>query len=143
MKVSQRGLKAEAMKRDDWNFMEKITLDLQARHAACRILEVTEGVSKKELKKAYRRVSLNYHPDHNQDDPDANKKFVLIRCAYELLAEDKPCPELLEQINSWPGVPEDDKYRLDNPWGHFLWWREKYFDFGKEINSNGKRSSCI
>jgi len=141
--MSQKGLKAEEMKRDDADFMERISLDLQTRHAACRILEVAEDVSKKELKKAYRRASLKYHPDHNQDDPDANKKFALIKCAYELLAEDKPCPELLKEINSWPGVPEDDKYRLDNPWGHFLWWREKFFDSEKEKNSNGKRSSCI
>jgi len=130
------------MKKDDWDFMERITLDLQTRHAACRILEVTESVSKKELKKAYRRASLKYHPDHNQDDPDANKKFVLIKCAYELLAEDKPCPKLLEEINSWPGVPEDDKYKLDNPWGHFLWWREKFFDL-VEKNGLDKSTFCI
>lgn len=130
------------MKKDDRDFMERITLDLQTRHAACRILEVTESVSKKELKKAYRRASLKYHPDHNQDDPDANKKFVLIKCAYELLAEDKPCPKLLEEINSWPGVPEDDKYKLDNPWGHFLWWREKFFDLD-EKNELDKSTFCI
>ena len=131
------------MKRDNWDFLERITLVLQTRHAACNILEVAESVSKKELKKAYRRASLKYHPDHNQDDPDANKKFVLIKCAYELLAEDKPCQVLLEEIESWPGVPENDKYRLDNPWGHFLWWREKFFDSEKEKSSNDKRSSCI
>ena len=111
------------MKKDDWDFMERITLDLQTRHAACRILEVTESADERELKKAYRRASLKYHPDHNQEDPDANKKFVLIKCAYELLAEDKPCQVLLEEIGSWPGVPEDNKYRLDNPWGHFLYMR--------------------
>ena len=130
------------MKKDNWDFMERITLDLQTRHTACRILEVTESVSKKELKKAYRRASLQYHPDHNQDDPDANKKFVLIKCAYELLAEDKPCPKLLEEINSWPGVPEDDKYKLNNPWGHFLWWREKFFDLD-EKNKLDKPTFCI
>ena len=141
--MSQRGLKAEEVKRDGWGFMERITLDLQTRNAACRILEVTESASKKELKKAYRRASLKYHPDHNQDDPDANKKFVLIKCAYELLAEDKPCQALLKEISSWSGVPENDKYKLDNTWGHFLWWREKYFDSEKGNKPNGKRSSCI
>ena len=115
------------MKRDDWDFMERITLDLQARHAACIILQVAESVDKKELKKAYRRASLKYHPDHNQDDPDASKRFTLVKCAYELLAEDKPCPILLEEINSWPGVPGNDKYNLANQWGHFLWWRDKFF----------------
>ena len=115
------------MKRDDTKFMERITRDLQARRAARKILGVKEGVSKEALKKAYRRASLKYHPDHNPNDSDADKKFVLINCAYELLAEDKPCERLLEEINSWPGVPEDDKYKLDNLWGHFLWWREKFF----------------
>ena len=131
------------MKRDDWDFMERITLDLQARHAARIILQVTESVDKKELKKAYRRASLKYHPDHNQDDADANRKFVLIKCAYELLAEDRPCPAILEEIGSWPGVPADDKYRLDNPWGHFLWWREKYFSSEKEKDTRNENTSCI
>ena len=131
------------MKRDDWDFMERITLDLQARHAACQILEVGESVNRTELKKAYRRASMKYHPDKNLDDADANKKFTLVKCAYELLAEDKPCLKILEEISSWLGTPEDDKYNLDNSWGHFLWWREKYFDSEKEKNSTGKHSSCI
>jgi len=131
------------MKRDDWGFMERITLDLETRRMACKVLDVDEMADKKQLKKAYRRVAIKFHPDKNLHDPDANKKFTLVKCAYELLAEDKPCPELLEEINSWPGVPEDDKYKLDNPWGHFLWWREKFFDSEKGKNSNGKRSSCI
>jgi hypothetical protein len=113
--------------KDDYEFGEKIILDLQARRAACKILGVEDNVSKEALKKAYRRASLKYHPDHNPNDSDAEKKFALVTCAYELLAEDKPCDKLLEEIKSWPEVPEDDKYKLDNPWGHFLWWREKFF----------------
>ena len=115
------------MKRDDWDFMERINRDLETRRIACKILGVTEMADKKQLKKAYRQVAMKFHPDKNLDDPDANKKFTLVNCAYELLAEDKPCSVLLEEINSWPGVPENDKYRLDNPWGHFLWWRERFF----------------
>jgi len=115
------------MKRDDYEFGERITRDLQARRAARKILGVTEDVSEKDLKKVYRRASLKYHPDHNPNDSDAHKKFSLVNCAYELLTEDKPCEMLLEEIRSWPGAPEDDKYKLDNLWGHFLWWREKFF----------------
>jgi len=129
--------------KDDFEFMERITYDLEARKAACKVLGVSEDADGNVLKKAYRKASMKYHPDHNQDDPDANKKFTLVKCAYELLAEDKPCPELLKQINTWEGVPEDSKYKLDNPWGHFLWWREKFFGSEKEKRSNGKRSSCI
>ena len=115
------------MERDDTEFMERITLDLETRRMACKILGVDEMSDKKQLKKAYRRIAMKFHPDKNLNDPDANKKFVLIKCAYKLLAEDKPCPDLLKRINSWPGVSEDNKYRLDNPWGHFLWWRERFF----------------
>ena len=116
------------MQRDDDEFMERINRDLEARRAACKILGVKETAEKEELKKAYRKTAMQFHPDKNLDDPDANKKFKLVKCAYELLAEDKPCSELLEDVNSWASVPEDDKYKLDNPWGHFLWWREKFFD---------------
>ncbi len=130
------------MKSDDSCYLEKILLDLQAHHAACRILEVGENVHRSELKKAYRRASLRYHPDHNKDDPDADKKFILAKCAYELLTEDKPCPALLEEINSWDVFPEDAKYKLDNPWGLFLWWRDKFFGL-KEKKKQNRNTSCI
>ena len=130
------------MKIDDLDFVDKIILDLQARHAACQILEVGESVNRNELKKAYRRASLRYHPDHNQGDSDSNKKFILVKCAYELLTEDKPCPALLEEINSWVGFPEDEKYKLDNQWGHFLWWRDRFFG-SEEKAKISKSTSCI
>jgi hypothetical protein len=129
--------------KEDFEFMHRITRDLEARKAACKILGVDEDVNREQLKNAYRRAAMKYHPDHNQDDPDANEKFAMVKCAYEILAEDKPCPDLLEEINSWSGVPNDDKYRLNTPWGHFLWWREKFFDSERGKGSNGKRPSCI
>ena len=115
------------MKRDDEGFMERISRDQEARRIACKVLDVQDMAGKEELKKAYRRVAMQCHPDKNSNDPDANKKFTLLKCAYELLVEDKPCPELLAEIISWPGVPEDQKYKLENPWGHFLWLRDKFF----------------
>ena len=95
--------------------------DSKIRHAANQILGLTEGASRNELKKAYRRASLKYHPDHNQGDSNANKKFILVKCAYELLSEDKSCTELLEEISDWQNVPDDGKYKLENQWGYFLW----------------------
>jgi len=113
--------------RDDPDFMRRISLDLAARKAACRILDVEEDADRERLKRAYRLAAIQYHPDHNGNTTEANRMFTLVKCAYELLAFDKPCNELFAEIDSWPGVPEDDKYRLDNPWGHFCWWREKFF----------------
>lgn len=129
----------------DPDFMEKITRDLDARKAAAKILDVCESANSDKLKIAYRIAANKYHPDHNGNTLEANKRFVMIKCAYELLAFGKPCTELLQEINRWPGVPEDGKYKLDNPWGHFLWWREKFYD--SEVNKGKsyakKRSSCI
>jgi hypothetical protein len=123
--------------------MERISRDLAARKAACEILGIPEEAGKEDVKRGYRKASMKCHPDHNPDDAEATKRFVLVKCAYELLAEDRPSPHLLGEINSWKGVPEDGKYRLHNPWGHFLWWREKFFSSEREKESNGKRSSCI
>jgi len=116
------------MKRDDYEFAERISRDLRARKAARKILGVAQDADERDLKSAYRRGSLKYHPDHNPHDPDANKKFLLVKCAYELLAEDKPSQMVLDEIRSWAGVPEDERYQLDNLWGHFLWWRDKFFE---------------
>ncbi len=112
---------------DDYEFGERITRDIESRKAARTILGVEEGASMEELKKAYRRASLKYHPDHNQNDDSANTKFKLIKCAYELLAKDEPCHRLLEEVGLFKSAPEDDNYKLDNLWGHFLWWRDKFF----------------
>jgi curved DNA-binding protein CbpA len=128
--------------KEDFEFMERINQDLQARKAACKILQVQEDASKEQLKKAYRRAAMKYHPDHNQDNPEANQKFTLVQCAYELLVNDKPCDKLLEEINSWPGATEDEKYNRNNPWGHFLWWREKFFS-GQNKDKEDESRSCI
>jgi len=124
--------------------MEKANLNAKVLRTAYRILGVDETADEKQLKKAYRQVALKYHPDKNAGDSNAHKKFILAKCAYDFLTHGKPCPDLLNEINSWPGVPEDSKYKLDNPWGHFLWWREKFFEKGeKQKKDTGKHSSCI
>jgi hypothetical protein len=128
----------------DSEFMKRISLDLEARKAACRILEVTEQADQCELKKAYRSAAMKYHPDRCGNSPDTNKKFALVNCAYELLALGKPCPRILEGIDAWSGVPEDEQYRLGNPWGHFLWWQEKFYADGTNTKRNKRRNSfCI
>ena len=129
------------MLRNDYDFGEKILRDLEARRAACKILGVREDASKEELKKAYRQGCLRYHPDRNRQsksqaeepaevtDSFGSKKFLLVKCAYELLAKDIPCEMLQEESRLWREVPDDDNYRLDSLWGHFLWWRDKFFDW--------------
>ena len=51
------------------------------------ILGVTKGAGEDELKKAYRRLAKQFHPDVNQDDPEAEHKFKEISEAYEVLSD--------------------------------------------------------
>ncbi|MBM3283622.1 hypothetical protein FJY90_05265 [Candidatus Gottesmanbacteria bacterium] len=52
------------------------------------VLGVSKSASPDEIKKAYRRLALQWHPDRNKD-PQANDKFKEINKAYEVLADPK------------------------------------------------------
>lgn len=51
------------------------------------VLGVSRGAGAEELKKAYRRLALQYHPDRNPDDPEAEEKFKEASEAYAILAD--------------------------------------------------------
>ncbi len=49
-------------------------------------LGVKEGATKEEIKKAYRKLAMKYHPDKNPDDKEAENKFKEINEAYAVLS---------------------------------------------------------
>lgn len=53
------------------------------------ILGVNKGASQDEIKKAYRKVALKYHPDRNPDDKDAEDKFKEAAEAYDVLGNEE------------------------------------------------------
>jgi curved DNA-binding protein len=52
-----------------------------------KILGVDRKASDGEIKKAYRRLAMKYHPDHTQGDKDAEAKFKQISEAYAVLSD--------------------------------------------------------
>ena len=55
-----------------------------------KLLGVSRNASKGEIKRAFKKLSLKYHPDKNKDNPEAAKaKFIKIANAYEVLTDDK------------------------------------------------------
>ncbi|KAL7753487.1 Type I HSP40 co-chaperone [Sorochytrium milnesiophthora] len=51
------------------------------------VLEVSPDASESDLKKAFRKLALKYHPDKNPDNHDASEKFKEINKAYEVLSD--------------------------------------------------------
>lgn len=52
-----------------------------------KVLDVARNASEADIKKAYRRLAMKYHPDRNPGDHDAEEKFKEAKEAYEVLSE--------------------------------------------------------
>jgi molecular chaperone DnaJ len=53
------------------------------------VLGVGKGADDQEVRKAYRKLAMQYHPDRNPDDPSAEDKFKEATEAYEVLKDEK------------------------------------------------------
>src|SRR5205085_12214711 len=51
------------------------------------VLEVSRSASADQIKRAYRKLAVKYHPDKNPDDQHAEEKFKEIGEAYDVLID--------------------------------------------------------
>ena len=51
------------------------------------VLSLERSASADDIKRAYRKLAMKYHPDQNKDDKDAEAKFKELAEAYEVLSD--------------------------------------------------------
>lgn len=56
------------------------------------VLGVEKTADASDIKKAYRKAALKYHPDRNPDDPEAETKFKEVSDAYAVLSDEEKRP---------------------------------------------------
>src|SRR5882757_1051163 len=52
-----------------------------------KLLDVARDATEADIKKAYRRLAMKFHPDRNPDDPEAEHRFKECKEAYEVLCD--------------------------------------------------------
>ncbi len=75
------------------------------------IFGLTEAATKSEVKRAYRKLAMKFHPDRNPD-PKAHRLFLDLTDAYQILMDDKPVPQPAVNPNQpRAGKTEDQRIR--------------------------------
>lgn len=92
------------------------------------ILWVSKTATQDEIKKAYRKLAMKYHPDRNKGDKQAEEKFKEIWQAYDVLWDEKKRKNYDMFGSAWAS---------GNPFG---WWNYSYstnwFSWFEDIFSN-------
>jgi DnaJ-class molecular chaperone len=83
-----------------------------------QILNVSRDASAQDIKKAFRRLALQYHPDHNPENTwEAGEKFKEINEAYEILSDEQKRWQYdrLTSLSSYPRrtMPMEDMANED------------------------------
>jgi DnaJ-class molecular chaperone len=105
-------------------------------------LGVARGASEAEIKKAYRKLAKELHPDKNKDKPDATERFSQVTRAYDILTDkDKRAQydrgEIDEEGNpkmpfGYGGGPGGNTYQGGGGRGGFRGPNGESFEFGND-----------
>lgn len=142
-------------------------VDVLAEGDLYKILGVTRGARPDDIKRAYRKRALRYHPDKNMSDPDAKLKFQKIAEAFTVLSDehkrskydmsgvmdldDFDVDQFMNMMNS-SGLKSQKPDRfadvefedLDaNPAQHFYRWEVVHFTFVNVRNDKSRQAKIL
>lgn len=60
-----------------------------AKRDCYEVLGINKSATIKEIKKAYKKLAMKYHPDRNPDNPVAQEKFREVKSSYEILSDEQ------------------------------------------------------
>jgi len=80
-----------------------------------KILGVEKNASAGDIKKAYRRLAMKYHPDHAKDDKNAEEKFKKISEAYAVLSD----PEKRKQYDTYGSADFQQRFSQEDIFRNF------------------------
>jgi curved DNA-binding protein len=75
-----------------------------------KVLGVEKGADQEEVKKAYRKLAMKYHPDRNPDNREAEEKFKKISEAYAVLSD----PEKRKQYDTYGSDQFSQRYSQED-----------------------------
>ena len=82
-----------------------------------KLLGVNKKATQAEIKKAYRKLAMKYHPDKNQDDTKAEEKFKEISEAYEVLGNEENRGKYDQLGANWKHYEKNGAY-ANQGYGH-------------------------
>ena len=104
-----------------------------------QILQVSSKATTEEIRQSYRKLAKRYHPDINQQDPNAEEKFKQLASAYEVLSDpqkraaydfllfqqNNPRPQPNPQARPYQtySAPRQTVYEQEAPSDNYPLWR--------------------
>jgi curved DNA-binding protein len=84
-----------------------------------KILGVDKNASQDEIKKAYRKLAVKYHPDKNPGDKETESRFKEINEAHEVLSKPEKRKKYDELGENWNRFEQGGAYSGSNPFAGF------------------------
>lgn len=104
------------------------------------ILGINKTASQEEIKTAYRKLAMKYHPDRNPGDKVAEEKFKNITAAYDVLGDETKRRQY-DSMSSYNNQSYENYWNSNNQQSHYEdpFWQ--WANYGKSSQTNYNYSS--